>query len=94
MKTVRISNGAAELLRLMAQIEGVSARVYLEALLHYAGSCSRRPGSWEAARPFAFEAYDERSEEGRFADRWFDADRQYAFDELGRHLLASPRQEK
>lgn len=71
-----ISRGAAALLREIAQREGVSERAYLEALLHYAGSCVRRPGSWEAARPFEIGTYlDDQSG----ADRWFDADRQYAF---------------
>lgn len=71
-----ISTGAAALLRELARRNDVSERAYLEALLHYAGSCERRPGSWEAARPFALSTYvDDQSG----ADRWFDADRQYAF---------------
>lgn len=48
-----------------------SGRVYLEALLHYAGACWRRPGSWEVARPFEFTSYDDCFEDGRYADRWF-----------------------
>jgi hypothetical protein len=55
----------------MAAAEGVSRRAYLEALMHYAISCCRRPGSWEAARSFECPTYDDRHEEGRYADRWF-----------------------
>jgi len=84
VKTIRVSDGAAELLKRIAAEHDVSTRVFLEALLHYAGSCVRRPGSWEAARPFAFESYDDATEAGRCADRWFDDDRQYAFDEQPR----------
>lgn len=69
--TVTLKPGAIALLDEMAAAEGVSRRVYLEALLHYAGSCYNRPGSWEADRPFRFAAYDDRTEEGRQADRWF-----------------------
>jgi hypothetical protein len=76
MKRRTISDGAAALLRELARHNDVSERVYLEALLHYAGSIERRPGSWEADRPFALETYlDDQSG----ADRWFDATRQYAF---------------
>jgi hypothetical protein len=69
--TVTISAAALALLDEMAQAEGVSRRVYLEALLHYAGSCYKRPGSWEANRPFSFVSYDRRTEDGGYADRWF-----------------------
>jgi hypothetical protein len=78
---VTISTGAAALLRELAARNDVTPRAYLEALLHYAGSCERRPGSWEADRPFDFASYDERTDDGRFADRWFDDARQYAFGE-------------
>lgn len=69
--TVSLRPGAMALLDEMAAAEGVSRRVYLEALLHYAGSCFKRPGSWEAARPFEFYSYDDRHEDGLYADRWF-----------------------
>jgi len=75
-----ISTGAAALLRELARRNGVSERAYLEALLHYAGSIERRPGSWESSRPFDFASYDGRDPNGMFADRWFDDARQYAFE--------------
>ena len=81
MRTLRLRNGAAKLLTELAKRQGVPTAVYLEALLHYAGSIERRPGSWEASKPFEFASYDDRTENGRFADRWFDADRQYAWPE-------------
>lgn len=62
---------AYALLAEMAAAEAVTPRQYLEALLHYAGSCHQRPGSWEANAPFRFRSYDNRCEEGLFADRWF-----------------------
>lgn len=71
-----ISKGAALLLRHLAQRAQISERAYLEALLHYAGSCARRPGSWEASRPFDLPTY---LDDNSGADRWFDAQRQYAF---------------
>jgi hypothetical protein len=71
IRTVTLSQAAVDLLDEMAQAEGVSRRVYLHALLHYAGSCYNRPGSWEAAKPFDFGSYDDRTEDGRYADRWF-----------------------
>lgn len=83
-----ISNGAALLLRHLARRAQVSERVYLEALLHYAGSIERRPGSWEASRPFDLATY---TAEDSPADRWFDAQRQYAFgDPLGPATVFPP----
>lgn len=70
-RTVTLSEGAVALLDEMARAEGVSRRIYLEALLHYAGSCYKRPGSWEANRFFEFASYDDRTEDGGYADRWF-----------------------
>lgn len=69
--SVQLPAGAVNLLDEMAKAEGVSRSTYLQALLHYAGSCHRRPGSWEANREFRFSSYDDRTEDGRFADRWF-----------------------
>lgn len=68
---VTIDAKAKELLDEMAAAEGISSRQYLEALLHYAGSCYRRPGSWEGRLPFKYANYDTRHEDGQFADRWF-----------------------
>jgi len=70
-RTVTLSQGAIDLLDELAQAEGVTRREYLHALLHYAGSCHKRPGSWEADRSFDFASYDTRSEDGLYADRWF-----------------------
>jgi hypothetical protein len=68
---VSISAAGRKLLDEMAAAEDVSPRQYLEALLHYAGSCHRRPGSWEANTQFNFANYDTRRENGGYADRWF-----------------------
>lgn len=68
---VTISSGARELLNKMAAAEGVSSREYMESLLHYAGSKYYRPGSWEAASEFSFDNYNDKAENGGFADRWF-----------------------
>lgn len=57
----------AQLLRVIAEGYGVSTRDYMEALIHYAFSQWRRPGSWEAVVPFDFCNYTE----GGHADRWF-----------------------
>jgi hypothetical protein len=78
MKTLSISTGASDLLGDMAHAQGVTKRAYLEALLHYAGSCHFRPGSWEANTPFDYSRYDESNLDsnglGTFADRWFDTE--------------------
>jgi hypothetical protein len=66
--TITVSKGAAELVREIAAAEGCTPRQYLEALLHYGGSCHRRPGSWEACRPFDLQMY---LSEDCLADRWF-----------------------
>lgn len=68
---ITINADAAALLREIAAAHYVTPREYLEALLHYAGSIHNRAGSWEANTPFAFSAYDRRSDQGGFADRWF-----------------------
>jgi hypothetical protein len=66
--TIRISKRAAELMREIAAAEACTPRQYLEALLHYGASCHKRPGSWEASRPFELQTYlDPES----YADRWF-----------------------
>jgi hypothetical protein len=66
--TVTISGRAAVLAREIAAAEGCTPRQYLEALLHYGGSCHKRPGSWEANRPFDLGMY---LNEECYADRWF-----------------------
>jgi hypothetical protein len=64
-------------LRTLAEEHGVSAEEYLDALLNYAWSQQRRPGSWEAAGTFEYRNYDRRSrEDGALsgcADRWWRA---------------------
>jgi hypothetical protein len=66
--TVAISKRAVALLREIAAAEGCTPRQYLEALLHYGGSCHKRPGSWEAAIPFDLQMY---LSADCLADRWF-----------------------
>ena len=44
--TITISRRAVSLVREIAASEGCTPRQYLEALLHYGGSCHKRPGSW------------------------------------------------
>jgi hypothetical protein len=66
--TVTISKRAAALVREIAAADGCTPRQYLEALLHYGGSCHKRPGSWEAAQPFDLQMY---LREDCLADRWF-----------------------
>ena len=66
--SVRINKLAAELVREIAAAEGCTPRRYLEALLHYGGSCHRRPGSWEANKPFDLQMY---LSEDCLADKWF-----------------------
>ena len=67
--SVTINASAKAQLAEHAAAHGVSLRTYLEALASYAISCERRPGSWEANKPFDFATYDERHEV--YADRWF-----------------------
>jgi hypothetical protein len=70
MSRLELEPEAVKLLREMARSSGVSCKEYVHALLHYAYSCHRRPGSWEAAQPFDYATYDQRLPE-RVADRWF-----------------------
>jgi hypothetical protein len=66
--SVRINKRAVALVREIAAGEGCTPRQYVEALLQYGGSCHRRPGSWEANKPFDLAMYlDPES----YADRWF-----------------------
>ena len=65
---LRLASGAVELLHSMASESGLSSREYLETLLHYAGSCHKRPDSWEGSTPFDLSTYTRRDSA---ADRWF-----------------------
>jgi hypothetical protein len=66
--TVTINKRAVEFVREIAAVEGCTPRQYLEALLHYGGSCHRRPGSWEACQPFDLHMY---LSDDCLADKWF-----------------------
>jgi hypothetical protein len=66
--SIRINKLAAELVREIAAAEGCTPRQWREALLQYGGSCHRRPGSWEANRPFDLQMY---LSEDCLADKWF-----------------------
>jgi hypothetical protein len=66
--TVTISRRAVLLVREIAAAEGCTPRQYLEALLHYGGSCHKRQGSWEAWQPFDLQMY---LSADCLADRWF-----------------------
>jgi hypothetical protein len=66
--SLRLNKGAVELVHEIADAAGCTPREYLEALLQYAGSCYRRPGSWEAAKPFDLSMY---LDPDSYADRWF-----------------------
>ena len=67
MTETNITKAAARALELLAENEGVTPVEYLNALLNYAWSTYRRPGSWEASTNFDFDNY--RKPEG-CADRW------------------------
>jgi hypothetical protein len=67
--TLRLNAHGVAQLEEIARAYGATAREYLEALMHFAISCERRPGSWEA-QGFYFSAYDPRNEHAH-ADRWF-----------------------
>jgi hypothetical protein len=66
--SIRISKRAAALVREIAAANGITSRQYLETLLHYGGSCHKRPGSWEACRPFDLQMY---LSADCLADKWF-----------------------
>jgi hypothetical protein len=66
--TVTISKRAVALVREIAAANSITPRQYLEALLHYGGSCHKRPGSWEACQPFDLQMY---LSADCLADRWF-----------------------
>ena len=66
--TIAFSTRAVVLVREIAAANGITPRQYLEALLHYGGSCHKRPGSWEANQPFDLHMY---LREECYADKWF-----------------------
>jgi hypothetical protein len=66
--SIRINKLAAELVREIAAVEGCTPQQWLEALLHYGGSCHKRPGSCEANSPFDLRRY---LSEDCLADKWF-----------------------
>jgi hypothetical protein len=74
---VTVQPAALEALRTLAQMHGVSAVEYLDALLNYAWSQHRRPGSWEACCPFDYANYSRAPYDpngpltGGCADRWW-----------------------
>ena len=72
---MRIVRPALDALHELARQSGVSAPEYLDALLNYAWSQHRRPGSWEATSPFEYRNYDPRPrKDGALAgcaDRWW-----------------------
>ena len=77
MKRVYIRSEAHEALETLAAHAGVSSREYLDALLNYAWSQHRRPGSWEACTVFEYRNYDRRDSSDESlrgcADRWWKA---------------------
>jgi hypothetical protein len=66
--TITVSKRAVALVREIADANEITPRQYLEALLHYGGSCHNRPGSWEACQPFNLHMY---LSEECYADKWF-----------------------
>lgn len=70
MSHIDLHPEALQVLCTMAAEEGVTAEAFVHALLNYACSRYRRPGSWEADIPFDFRHYDDRNPDTH-ADRWF-----------------------
>lgn len=68
MTCVAVSVDARAALKEMAKATGVSQREFLTALLNYAYSIHKRPGSWEANATFNIETY---TRPDSVADRWF-----------------------
>ena len=65
---IEIPETAADAIVEAANAYGCSPAQYIEALLHYAISRHKRPGSWEAAIPFDPLTY---LHPDSVADRWF-----------------------
>ncbi len=68
--TVILTVPAGERLEDLSEFYGTTSQIFTEALLHYASSIQKRPGSWEANAPFSFDNYDPHNENAA-ADRWF-----------------------
>lgn len=72
--SVRLNAEGLYQVRIIAALHGMTLREYLEALMHYAISVDRRPGSWEAGgfdpRNYSNEIDADGYPVG-FADRWF-----------------------
>ncbi len=66
--TIQIRARAHEALQEMATTAGLTSTEFVELLLNYAYSIHRRPGSWEANRPFDLQTY---TQPDSAADRWF-----------------------
>ncbi len=66
-RRVALNAAGLESIEAIAECHGVSAREYLEALMHYAISTHERPGSWEGAGAFDFDNY----RPDGYADKWF-----------------------
>lgn len=67
-RTVRLNRNGLDQLDEIAADHGVSLREYMEALMQFAISQHKRPGSWEA-QGFDFATYSK--QRGHYADRWF-----------------------
>ena len=63
MEELGIDPKAVGLVDEMAKAVGVTRTEYLHALVNYAYSIHRRPGSWEANTPFSYPNYDKRRED-------------------------------
>ena len=76
MSRVTVQTPALDALKTLAYMNGVTAAEYLDALLNYAWSQHRRPGSWEACTPFDYAnyrraPYDPNGPLTGCADRWW-----------------------
>lgn len=69
-RAIELSAAGLDMLDVIAADEEVGTRVLIEALMHFAISRGRRPGSWEAR---GFELRNYIGAEG-FADKWFSSD--------------------
>ena len=72
--TIRLNRDGLALIREAAEANGMTVRQYMEALMSYAISTHRRPGSWEAGGFDAsnyLDGFDEKGFPLGCADRWF-----------------------
>lgn len=68
---IGLSAEGLEIIREIAARNGVTPRQYMEALMHYAISTERRPGSWEGCAAFDLRTYCPWPGQESYADRWF-----------------------